>query len=333
MSSDDEATGTPYSRDAMQEDGVRQTLTGRRLKRKRSDRGSVSPRDPGADGHEVDADEEDAESVETPEEEDEDVGEEHTKEHISAAEDSCESPSQDENVLDAMEGDDEKTASDASVDAGRDNRSGEVRQMIAVKVEDFYDDEAERSDDYEEEFARAPKRKRPAKPTSGKSSRLAILSSLTVLTCNVYLVGRKGSKKMKKKQRRSFEDRREAWDQLWEEKFQELVRYASPHLPSAQQDRLSPPSPRYFAGGRKRKECAPSVKATTTRPWPGGFTNREGRCVMVRTTKKLEYALYASVQPPDLSNLGERRHLDRVPPREAGEHRIRMEQRPRRKGR
>lgn len=30
---------------------------------------------------------------------------------------------------------------------------------------------------------------------------------------------------MKKKQRRSFEDRREAWDQLWEEKFQELVRW------------------------------------------------------------------------------------------------------------
>jgi hypothetical protein len=150
----------------VKEDGSRQTLTGRRLKRKRSDRGSVSPRDPGADGHE-----EDAEPVEAPQEEeaeDEDVGEEHTKEHISAAEDSCESPSQDENVLDAMEGDDEKTASDVSADAGRDNRSGEV--LIAVKVEDFYDDDAERGDDYEEEFARAPKRKRPAKPASGTSS-------------------------------------------------------------------------------------------------------------------------------------------------------------------
>jgi hypothetical protein len=173
VSSDEEATGTPYNRDAVKEDGSRQTLTGRRLKRKRSDRGSVSPRDPGADGHEEDPDEENAESVEAPQEEeaeDEDVGEEHTKEHISAAEDSCESPSQDENVLDAMEGDDEKTASDVSADAGRDSRSGEVRQMIAVKVEDFYDDDAERGDDYEEEFARAPKRKRPAKPASGTSS-------------------------------------------------------------------------------------------------------------------------------------------------------------------
>jgi hypothetical protein len=118
-------------------------------------------------------------------------------------------------------------------------------------------------------------------------------------------------KKKKKKQRRSFEDRRDAWDVLWEEKFQELVKYANPHLPSAQQDRLNPTlAALYFAGGRRRKECAPSVKATTTRLWPGGFTNREGRCAMVRTTKLRKNKLCERECRPLISPISERRHLD-----------------------
>jgi hypothetical protein len=223
--SDSDETATAGSGSCVgKEDRV--TLTGRRLRRKRSKPSDDEASEPQAameddvgddTGHVREAEDEEVDEREEGAEEEEEAKEASRDEESLTLSEEKGNETEGEVEREGSGGD--YTDANAVEEVGGEESH---RQLLDVKMEDDYDGDRGEAD-YEDEPVRGKRKKRQAKDSYGQGAfqrfRETSTRRFTSYSSSAYLGKRKVAKRG-----RSFDDRRELWDQLWEEKYHELVK-------------------------------------------------------------------------------------------------------------